>query len=218
MAIDSAGYDIWWEEAPYQPFPYARLPGADDYLHEAALTDNPSMEDGQVLLLATAAGNRQRSNLSTGSATPTVTTIGTMKDKMRQMRGENTPENNESDDILNLEPVYIVLPSALETIGLQLVRSIADPAANLSSAVFNPAGNLIPVIEPRLDADSATAWYLFASPSQIDTVEVTFLQGYETPVTRNWMDDRKLAQSFAVVQVFAAAAMNHRGIQRHDGV
>ena len=41
VAIDSVGYDIWWEEAPYQPGHYARLPGADDYLHEAALADNP---------------------------------------------------------------------------------------------------------------------------------------------------------------------------------
>ena len=182
------------------------------------LTDNPTMEDAQALLLETATGNRQRSNLTTGSATPTVTTIGTMKDKMRQMRGENTPEDNESDDILNIEPVYLVLPSALETVGLQLVRSIADPATNLSSAVHNPTRNLIPIIEPRLDANSATAFYLFASPSQIDTIEVTFLQGQEEPQIRSWIDDRSLSQMFAVMQTFGAKAMNHRGIQRHDGV
>jgi hypothetical protein len=41
LAIDSVGYDIWWEEAPYQPYQFARLPGADDYLHEAALAGNP---------------------------------------------------------------------------------------------------------------------------------------------------------------------------------
>ena len=33
--------------------------------------------------------------------------------------------------------------------------------------------------EPRLDDNSATAWYLFADPAQIDTVEYCFLEGQE---------------------------------------
>ncbi len=41
VAIDSVGYDILWEEAPYEPYHFARQSGADDYLREAALADNP---------------------------------------------------------------------------------------------------------------------------------------------------------------------------------
>jgi hypothetical protein len=38
------------------------------------------------------------------------------------------------------------------------------------------------VEEAQLDGNSTSAWYLAADPSQIDTVEVSFLQGEESPV------------------------------------
>lgn len=183
----------------------------------SVITSNPTMSDGKALFLETAAGNRNRSNLTTGSATPTNLTLQTMKNKMRQMRGENTPAEAESKDILNLQAKYIVGPGALDTTILQLVMSVADPVTQLSSAVYNPANTLIPVIEPLLDAASATAWYLFASPQVIDTVEVSFLKGQETPVIRSFMNERTLSQSAIVLQTFGAAALNHRGMQKHDG-
>jgi hypothetical protein len=37
VAIDSVGFDLLWEEYP----DYARKEGVDDYLHEAAMADNP---------------------------------------------------------------------------------------------------------------------------------------------------------------------------------
>lgn len=181
----------------------------------AQITSNPTMSDA-VALFSTATGARKRANLTTGSATPTVLTIQTMANQMRQMRGENTPEGNESADILNLQPVYIVGPGALDTTIKQLVRSIADPAAS-QAGVYNTASYLQPVIEPLLDVASTTAWYLFASTSQIDTVEVSFLQGQETPETRSFMDERTLAQNFTILQTFAAKAMNHRGVIKHAG-
>jgi hypothetical protein len=38
---------------------------------------------------------------------------------------------------------------------------------------------LSPIAEPRLDAASETAWYLAASPSQIDTIEYAYLKGQQ---------------------------------------
>lgn len=181
----------------------------------SVVTANPTMGDG-IALFSGASGVRKRSNLTTGAGAPAVATIQTLTNLMMQMRGENTPEGNESDDILSLMPVYIVGPSALRTTILQIVRSISDPA-NTNSGVYNPAQGLNVIIEPRLDASSTTAWYLFASPAQIDTIEVTFLQGQETPVVRERMDESKWSQCFKVVQTFAAKAMNHRGIQKHAG-
>jgi hypothetical protein len=181
----------------------------------AQVTANGTMGDS-VALFSAATGARKRSNLTTGSATPSVSTIQTMTNKMLQMRGENTPEGNESADILNLRPAYIVGPGALMTTINQLVQSAYDPAAS-QFMTFNPWTGLIPVIEPLLDVASTTAWYLFCSPSQLDTVEVTFLQGQEQPVIRDWVDPQNLARNWTVVQTFAAKALNHRGIQRHDG-
>ncbi len=181
------------------------------------VTANPTMSDAQALFLESATGLRFRSNLTVGSATPTTLTLQTMKNKMRQMRGENTPEGAESADILNLQARYIVGPGALDTTIMQLVMSVADPVASLSSAVYNPSRNLIPVIEPLLDANSTFAWYLFADPSQIDTVEIAFLKGQENPVLRSEMNYRTLSQSSIILQTFGGAPMNHRGIQKHKG-
>ena len=181
----------------------------------AQLTSNPTMTDGQPLFSAPA-GNRKRSNKTTGVNLPTVANLQVSSNLMRQMRGENTPEGNESQDVLNLVPRYIVGPGALATSINQLVLSAYDPAAN-SFMVYNTATQLIPVIEPLLDANSVASWYLFASPAQIDTIEVTFLQGQESPIVRPFMDERNLSQNFIVLQTFAAKAMNHRGIQQQVG-
>ena len=180
------------------------------------VTSNPVMSDG-VALFSAATGARKRANLTTGSATPTVATNGAMTALMRQMRGENTPEGAESHDILNLSPAYIVGPASLETTILQLINSAYDPDSGKNSMVFNPSRTLVPIVEPLLDANSATAWYLFASPTRIDTVEVTFLQGQETPVVRSVMDEHTLAMTYYVLQSVGAKPLNHRGIQKHAG-
>lgn len=184
----------------------------------AQLTGNPTMSDGQTLLLETPAGNRKRSNYTVGSATPTVSVLGGMKNKMRQMRGLNTPEGNESQDVLNIMPRYLVVPGALETTAEQLINSIADPAI-ANSAIFNPSRTLTQVTEPLLDAatDGTTKFFLFADPSQVDTIEVSFLQGQETPVLNDYVDEATWSRKIMVVQSFAAKAADHRGIQGHKG-
>jgi hypothetical protein len=179
------------------------------------ITSNPTMSDG-VALFSAASGARKRQNLSTGTSNnPSVTSCGVLTDLMRQMRGENTPEGNEGPDVLNLTPSYLVVPSALEVIANQLVNSAYDPSSSVNTMVYNPARTLTPVIEPLLDASSRTAWYLFAAPTRIDTVEVTFLQGQETPVVRSELDFGTLAMRYFVLQSVAAKALNHRGVQKH---
>jgi hypothetical protein len=75
----------------------------------------------------------------------------------------------------------------------------------------------VPIIEPLLDADSATAFYLFAEPNRVDTVEVTFLQGQEVPQIRSVLSEEKLSMTYYVLQSVGAKALNHRGVQKHAG-
>lgn len=180
------------------------------------VTSNPTMRDAAALFSAVT-GLRFRANLSTGVATPTTTTIGAMKALMRLMRGENTPEGTESPDILNLTPKYLVVPAALETVAEVLINSTFDPAST-GAATFNPNNRLELVVEPLLDAASATAFYLFADPSRVETVEVTFLAGQETPQVREVRDEHTLASTYYILQSVAAKALEHRGIQKHNGV
>lgn len=180
------------------------------------ITANALMGDG-VALFSAASGNRKRDNYITGSATPTVSTIGSMTKLMRLMRGVNTPEQAESQDVLNLQPRYLVGPAALETTILQLVNSIADPAASGNAGIFNPARTLTPIVEPLLDVDSATAFYLFAGTDQIDTVEVTFLAGQESPFVNDYVNEKDMSRNYLVIQTFNAKALDHRGMIKHKG-
>lgn len=182
----------------------------------AQVTSNPTMRDGQALFLETPAGFRFRKNYTTGSGAPSSTTLGALKALMRLMRGENTPEGTESADILNLMPSYLVVPASLETTAEVLINSIYDPAST-GAGTFNPTRSLKLVVEPLLDAASTVAWYLFAEPTRVETVEVTFLAGQETPQVREVRDEHTLASTYYVLQSVAAKALDHRGIQKHKG-
>lgn len=183
----------------------------------AQITSNPVMADGQTLFLETPAGNRKQSNRITGANAPSNSTIGSMRKLMRLMRGLNTPEGAQSDDILNLSPKFLVGGAALEEVILKQTLSGADPASGGNSAVYNSSRVLTPVIEPLLDANSTTAYYVFADPATIDTVELSFMQGQETPYTHEWMDDRTMSQNFTILQTFNAKAIEWRSMIRHDG-
>jgi len=182
----------------------------------AQVTSNPTMRDAKALFLETPAGLRFRKNLTTGAVALSSTTLGAMKALMRLMRGENTPEGTESSDILNLMPSYLVVPASIETTAEVLINSIYDPGST-GSGTFNPTRSLKLVVEPLLDAASTTAWYLFAEPTRVETVEVTFLAGQETPQVREVRDEHTLASTYYILQSVAAKALDHRGMQKHDG-
>lgn len=179
------------------------------------ITSNAALSDG-VALFSAVSGARKQKNLETGSVTNYTTAINLLTQNMMTMRGENTPEGNQGPDILALMPRYICFPAALRGTLLQLLRSESDPSST-NSGVRNINTGLVPIIEPLLDADSATAFYLFAEPNRVDTVEVTFLQGQETPQIRSVLSEEKLSMTYYVLQSVGAKALNHRGIQKHAG-
>jgi len=180
------------------------------------VTSNPTMRDAQALFLETPTGLRFRKNLTTGAASPTTATIGAMKALMRLMRGENTPEGTESADILNITPSYLVVPAVLETTAEVLINSMFDPAST-GAGTYNATRSLQLVVEPLLDAASSTAFYAFANPTRVETIEVTFLAGQETPQVREVRDEHTLASTYYVLQSLAAKALDYRGIQKHNG-
>lgn len=179
------------------------------------LTSNPLMGDGENLFSASHASG---SNLSGASADPSVTTLNTAFAAMMKQKGLNT------DVIINVQPRYLIVPVALSATALQLVGSIADPAAGGSAAgnsntlnIYGPNGSrpLQVVAEPYLDAASTTAWYLAADTGQIDTVELSFLQGEEQPVLENDWDFEKDVYKFKVRQTFGAKAIDWRGLHKY---
>lgn len=179
------------------------------------LTSNPTMGDGQALFSASHASG---SNFSNASANPTVNTLNTSFAAMMKQKGLN------SDTIIAVNPRFLIVPVALSATALQLVGSLADPNAGGSQAgnsntlnIYGPNGArpLQVIVEPVLDAYSTTAWFLAADYSSIDTVEVTFLQGEESPVLENEWDFNTDCYKYKVRQTFAAAPIDWRGLYKY---
>ncbi len=183
----------------------------------AVFTSQPTLPDGQPPWSAPT-GQRYRSNLTTGVAIPDVATLNTMRTKMRLLRGLNTPEGNESDAIIAMDPARLLVPSSLAEDAQQTVESSADPDG-AHEHVHNPFFGMDRVVEPRLDGDSSTAFYLLVDPVTEPGrgVEVTFLDGHDLPQFDMHRDPGTLSLRFTVRQVYAAAWLDYRGVQRHDG-
>ncbi len=173
------------------------------------ITANANLADGQPLF-SNVAGNRQNDNLA-GAGAISSTTLGDARRLLRLMVGVNQPDGSKSQAILNIEPRYLVVPAELETVARNVVQSEFDPIANTFQQI-NQFRNLLVVVEPLLDATSTSNWYVFADPRQVDTVEVTFLRGEETPRMTQFADPKTLALTHRIQQTFNAKAIDHRGM------
>lgn len=73
------------------------------------------------------------------------------------------------------------------------------------------------MVEPRLDAASTTAWYLAGRPAVIDTMEVAFLSGVQTPYLEEKEGFERDGVSYKVRFDFGVGLMDHRGLYKNAG-
>lgn len=169
------------------------------------ITGNPNMGDGVALFHA------NHANLNSGGTSAlALAGLGTGMAAMAKQKGL------DGVTVLNVQPRFLAVPVALQLTAFQLVAANLAPAQS-SNVVPDYIRALTPIAEPRLDAASATAWYLFASPDQIDTVEYAYLEGQDGV----YIETR---QGFDVDGVeikarldFGAKAIDWRGMQKNAG-
>lgn len=135
----------------------------------AILTDNPTMSDSIALFHAT------HRNLAAAGSAPSVTSMSDARTALRTQR------ETADGPALNIAPRYMIVPAAQETITRQLLTSAVDPQAGKGHAINPVAGMAELVVDGRLDATSASAWYLAADPNGFDTIEVAYLDGVQAP-------------------------------------
>ncbi len=155
------------------------------------------------------------SNQAASGAALSVASLGEARSAMRLQTGIDPATQ------INVEAKYLIVPTAIETVAEQLIASVVDPAAAVTN-VMNPFANKLKVIpEPLLDTgspgSSTTAWYLVASPSQIDTVEVAFLQGEEEPSIETIDGFNTDGKRYRIRHLVAAAAIDWRGFYKNPG-
>jgi hypothetical protein len=169
----------------------------------ALLTSNsgagPTLTQDSVALFHSTHGN-----LAGSGAAPSVTTLQAACAAMR------TRTDPTSGEVLNAVPRVLLVPAALESTARVLVNS-------WNSALGDAEGDMVVAVCPRLDAVSATAWYLTARPESFDTFEVAFLEGQAAPdveeATR-WSTD---GVDYKVRLEFGVAALDFRGMYRNPG-
>lgn len=175
----------------------------------SVLTSNPTMGDNIALF------NASHGNQSGSAAAPSVTTLNTAFQAMMVQTGLST------DVIISVIPKYLIVAPQYSATALELVNSISYNAANNNEGVKNIYGvggprPLTVIAEPVLQASSGTVWYLAADPAQIDTVEVSFLQGEESPVLEDEWDFDTDVYKYKVRQTFGVKAIDWRGLYRNS--
>lgn len=169
----------------------------------AQLTGNVKMQDN-IALFDTKHGNVA----GTGEAL-SVKAIAKAITAMRRQKGIT------GDATLNITPKYLVVPPELEMTAYQIVNSTAA-VDGVNSGVANPyKGRFVVVADAELtDPD---AWYLVADATQHDTIEVTYLNGVETPrlETRQGFDVDGI--EYKVAFDVGVDAIDFRGLYKNAG-
>lgn len=121
---------------------------------------------------------------------------------------------------LNIAPEYLIVPAALEQDAYQFTSNNYVPSTASAVNEFRAGGRtaLTPVVEPLLDANSATAWYLAAANSQIDTVEYCFLEGSNGARIEQEIGFDIDGIRLKCAHDFAAKAIDFRGLYKANGV
>lgn len=171
----------------------------------AIFTANAAMGDAIVLFHAS------HSNLLSGAGS--AIQVSALAASRKSFRLQTGPQGT----ILNLTPSYLIVPAALETTAYQLLYPQNLAVTSVTAGIPEWIRSLAPITEPRLDANSSTAWYVIADPTAIDTIEYCYLEGQEGV----YMETR---QGFEVDGIeikarldFAAKAIDWRGIQKNAG-
>ncbi|SMO61862.1 phage prohead protease, HK97 family [Balnearium lithotrophicum] len=173
----------------------------------ALILQNPKMSDGKPVF------DSSHNNL--GTAGP----IGL--DTLKEARTKFRTQKDVDGHYINVMPEFLLVPPTLFTEAQMWMKDTTLPGG--TNEQRNPFANFAQVIEsPYLlqagDVEgSETAWYLFASPNSIDTIEVAFLDGKDTPeITTNESFDNDVLE-FKVRLFFGAAFIDYRGAFKNPG-
>ncbi|WP_347267730.1 prohead protease/major capsid protein fusion protein [Paracoccus sp. (in: a-proteobacteria)] len=168
------------------------------------ITSNPAMADGTALF------HTNHKNLAGTGAALDVTSVGAARAAMAKQTGL------DKKTVLNVRPAFLIVPASLELKAEQLVAQNLVPASS-GNVVPQSIRTLAPISEPRLDAASETAWYLAASPNQIDTIEYAYLEGQQGAYieTRNGFDVDGVEIKCRLD--FGAKAIDWRGLYKNPG-
>lgn len=174
----------------------------------AQITGNPTMGDSNALFDAT-----NHLNYTASGTAISVDSLGVGRAALRKQKGL------DGATLLNLTAKYLITPAGKETIADQYITQITPALASSVNPFTTGAGRtpLTLIVEPRLDANSATAWYMATDTAQAPVLYHGVLDGQEGPLVTSMegfdMDGMKFRARIDV----AFKAADWRAIYKNAG-
>ncbi len=170
---------------------------------------NPIIFDGAQLFTVGAPHN----NLAAQGAAIGVNSVGAGRAAMRTQR------NLRGNEVLNIGPRFLIVPAARETEAQQFLSATLIPTQQ--NAVNPFVGTLELVADAELDAlvipPAAFPWFLAASPADIDTIEVTYLNGDDMPKLESQVGFDFLGIKWRIYIDYGVTVLDYRGLYMNPG-
>jgi phage major head subunit gpT-like protein/phage head maturation protease len=162
----------------------------------------PVMSDNKKLFDAA------HSNLAAGGGAISDTTLAAARLALRSQKGL------DGKTALDIAAKFLVVPAALESTAEKYLASIYPAQA----ANVNPfAGKLTLIVDPRLDAKSATRWYVAADPVLFPSIEYAYLAGNEGVQVETRAGFEVDGVQIRARLDFGAGALDFRGVYANPG-
>lgn len=175
------------------------------------LTSNPNLDDGVAWF---AAGH---GNLAGAGAAISVASVNSGIVAMATQRAP-APGTGELGATAQVSlPVQLLCPWTLRGLAIGIAGAEFDPATTEARIPNTVRDNFTVIPEARLDASSATRWYLAGNPARHDVIEVAGLDGPPRAVIESqdaWNID---GIEYKVRLDAAAAPLDFRYVYRNDG-
>ncbi len=169
----------------------------------AIVTANGAMADGIALF------HGDHGNLGTTGGI----SVTTVDEAYTDMSLQTSPDG----DVLNLEPKFILIPTGKRSVTEQFLKPNQYQTSSVTNVIPGYMQNLIPIAEPRLQANSATAYYFAADPNMVDTIEYCYLEGQEGVYQETEMGFAVDGMRMKARLDFGAAAIDFRGLYKNAG-
>lgn len=157
--------------------------------------------------------NPNRANYIEGAATALAATSAGI-DALDSLAVKMQMQTSNEGRKLAIRPRFLIVPVGKERTAMKLM---ADTTPTKAEDVNPWRGRLEVVASPRLDDNSATAWYLVADPSRIPTIEIAWLDGLEGPQFDAEMNFNTKGLAWSVMADVAAKALDFRGFAKSKG-
>ncbi len=169
------------------------------------LTSGTVLSDGKALFSA------EHGNLAAEGAALSIESLGAARAAMRRQKGRS------GEGYIDPQPRFLIVPVELESKAEAILNTLVLTGAGTDRGNLQWIRNLTLVADPRLDDSSATAWYLAASPQQIDTIVRAYLAGEPRPFYEEQLEFTRDVMGIKCRLDFGTGVIDYRGLYKNPG-